>query len=639
MQNNKIMSSFNELKNRVTELFDAAEVFSKQAGYENISKNILRTKKEFLAKEFMVVVCGEIKRGKSSLLTAFLEEKDIFPIDINTCTNVVTIVRYGPVEKIEAILEKQNKGEISYEHVAINRNEIGQFVTEYGNESNAKRVNCLNVQIPNEKLKEGFVFVDTPGVGSLNFEHAQITYGFLPNADVLLFVSDLLNPLTDSELKFLEKAYGFCKNVIFPLTKSDQKNTDAINSTIESNLEKILKASGLRREDVHILPVSNKMKIRYLETKKDEHLSSSNFKALEDLIWKTIYDNRTKILVTPFLQQLSEELSRLKSNIHIQLEALAQDKETVKKLTDEFQRKLAKKQLLVEGNAKWKADLQYELTNASIIATEEITNESINILERVNTLLSQEGASERVESITSEINELLSDLVYSSKDNISTKVLDIVSEISSELGLKIDINEDAMNNVGFARKQSVEYSKVQKSAVNQVLDKGRQIGMNSMGGAAIGAVVGGIVGGIFGFLVGGPAGAIVGGSAGAQWAGGAGALAGTAKGSLDALKNSKKEDLPAIRIALSNYITRSINSIRNGVNLCIREMIKELTKELVLQINNQISQLDIISYQIKQNLALKQADIPKQSSKLNLQMSMAEGLEKSVGQIADEIAK
>ena len=633
------MSSFNELKNKVTKLFDGAEVFSKQAGYENISKNILKIKNEFLAKELMVVVCGEIKRGKSSLLTAFLEEKDIFPIDINTCTNVVTVVRYGAVEKIEAILEKQNKGEISYEHIAIKRSDIAQFVTEYGNESNAKRVNCLNIQIPNEKLKEGFVFVDTPGVGSLNFEHAQITYGFLPNADVLLFVSDLLNPLTDSELKFLEKAYGFCKNVIFPLTKSDQKNTDAINSTIDSNLEKITKASGLKREDVQILPVSNKMKLRYLETKKEEHLLSSNFKALEDLIWKTIYDNRTKILITPYLQMLTEELNRLKSNFHIQLEALAQDKETVNKLTSELQSKLSKKHLLLEGNAKWKADLQFELTNASITATEEITNESINISERVNALLSHEGAAERVESITTEINELLSNIVYNSKDNISAKVLEIVAAISSELGLSIDINEDAMNNVGFARKQSVEYSSVQKSAVDKVLDKGRQIGMNSMSGMAIGGVVGGLLGGLVGFFVGGPAGALALGSTVASWAAGAGAIGGTAKGSLDALKNSKSEDLPAIRIALNNYINRSINSIRNGVNLCIREMAKELTKELVTQINDQISQLDTISNQIKQNLALKQADIPKQTSKLNMQMSMAEGLEKSLGQITDEITR
>ncbi len=233
------MSSLNELKNKISKLFDSAEIFSKQAGYENISKNILMSKNNFLAKELIVVVCGEMRRGKSSLLSALLEEKDIFPIDINTCTNVVTIVRYGAVEKYEAILEKQNKGEISYEHVIIKRSEISQFVTEYGNESNAKRVNCLNIQLPNEKLKEGFVFVDTPGIGSLNFEHAQITYGFLPNADVLLFVSDLLNPLTDSELKFLNKAHDFCKNIIFPLTKSDLKNERDASSTIESNLEKI----------------------------------------------------------------------------------------------------------------------------------------------------------------------------------------------------------------------------------------------------------------------------------------------------------------------------------------------------------------------------------------------------------------
>jgi len=633
------MDSFNELKSKVTKLFEGAEVFSKQAGYENISKNILKTKNEFLAKELMVVVCGEIKRGKSSLLTAFLEEKDIFPIDLNTCTNVVTVVRYGAVEKIEAILEKQNKDKISYEHVAIKRSEIGQFVTEYGNESNAKRVNCLNIQMPNEKLKEGFVFVDTPGVGSLNFEHAQITYGFLPNTDVLLFVSDLLNPLTDSELKFLEKAYGFCKNVIFPLTKSDQKNSDAINSTIASNLEKIVNVTGLKKEDVYILPVSNKMKLRYLETKKEEHLLTSNFKELEELVWKTIYENRAQILVEPFLQQLKSELARLRSNINIQLEALAHDKEAVNKLTGELQLKSSKKQQLLEGNAKWRGEFQYELNNLSITVAEEITNEAINITEQMNSLLAQNGAADKLQSIASEVNELLSELVFKSKDNISSKVLDIVSEISLELGLSLDVNEEAMNNVGFNRKQSVEYSKMQKSVATEVIDKGSKIARSSMAGTAVGSIVGGFLGAVGGFLVAGPPGALLGGKAGMAYGAALGATGGSAKGVYDAVTKSKDDDIPAIRIALSNYISKSINSIRSGVNLCVREMTKELTSELVNQINDQVQQMDTITNQLKQNLALKQADIPKQTSKLNMQMSMVEGLEKSVGQVESEITR
>ncbi|MGV8134414.1 MAG: dynamin family protein [Mangrovibacterium sp.] len=633
------MRTFNELKNAVFVLFDNTAKFAVQSGYEGVSKNILKVKNDFQKKELMVVVCGEMRRGKSSLLTAFLEEEKIFPIDINTCTNVITIVRYGKTEKIEVILEKCGQGgEVKYESLPIKREEIEQYVTEYGNEQNRKRVNCLNVVLPNEKLKEGFVFVDTPGVGSLNFEHAQVTYGFLPHADVMLFVSDVLNPLTDSELKFMEKGFVFCKNVIFPLTKSDKKTGEEIRSTIESNRAKIKNVTKLDDNDIHIIPVSNRMKLRYLEKAKEEDLVNSNYPQLEELIWKTIYGKRSRILVLPFLQQLSDEVQKLRSNINIQLEALAQDKETVTRLTQELQEKSSKKQLLLAGNAKWKGDLQYELTNVSIQVSEDIHDESINISERMNVLLAQSGAAERIDPITAQINELLSGLVLNSRESISSKTFEITEDISSELGLSMDVNEEAINSVGFFRKRTIDYVKTQKSLADKVIDKGRQIGMKSMGGTAIGAVVGGILGGLAG-IFGGPAGIIALASAGAQWGAGIGALGGTAKGAVDAVKNTKDDDLPAIRIALNNYISKNVNSIRSGVNLCIRELSKDLTQELTNQIADQIQQLDTTATQIKQNLALKQADIPKQTSKLNMQMSMVEGLEKSAAQLEVEIAK
>lgn len=54
-----LMSSINELKKKVETLFTGAEAFSKQAGYESISINIIKAKNEFLAKELMVVLSGD----------------------------------------------------------------------------------------------------------------------------------------------------------------------------------------------------------------------------------------------------------------------------------------------------------------------------------------------------------------------------------------------------------------------------------------------------------------------------------------------------------------------------------------------------------------------------------------------------
>ncbi len=634
------MTTFYEYKSSVLSLFDNAVKIATNVGYPHISENISKIKKDFISKELMVVTCGEMRRGKSSLLTAFLEEDKIFPIDINTCTNVITIVRYGEVEKIEVILKKNNKGEVTYESLIIKREEIDQYVTEYGNDSNNKRVNCLNISIPNLKLKEGFVFVDTPGLGSLNFEHAQVTYGLLPNADVMLFVSDAINPLTDSELKFLGKTYVFCKNIIFPLTKSDKaKSQEELDVLIASNRDKICNVTEMKPESVHVIPISNKMKLRYLDKKEEDMLEKSNFPALEQLIWKTIYDNRARIVVIPFLSQLFEEVKKLKSNLNVQSEALNQDVEKTKRLASELQDKAEKKTRLLEGNAKWKNDLQYELSNVSIQLNEVVRQSASDISDKMKEMLEQKDAYDQVESIASDVNEMLSDLVFHTKEIVTTKVMDITERISNELGLYIDINEESMNRVGFSQKETIEYTKVQKTVIDKAIDSGRKITMKSVGGVGIGGVIGGIVGGVIGFVVGGPAVAYAFGQAGAGYGASLGGSIGTVIGAVDVVVKAKEDDLPAIRVAFNNYLSRSTGSIQSGVNLCIRELTKGVSDQLTTQIKDQISQIEIVTKQIKENLALSQTEIPKRKAKLQEQFSLVNKLEVVTIQLSEEVIR
>ena len=602
------MKTFTEYKTAVTNLFDSVKKFAEQIGYTSIAENISTTQKAFIEKDLIIVTCGEMKRGKSSLLTAFLEEDQIFPIDINTCTNVVTIVRYGEREKIEVTFENNEK-------ILINRSEINKYVTEYGNENNQKKVNYLNVEIPNEKLKEGFVFVDTPGVGSLNFEHAQMTYGFLPNTDVMLFVSDALNPLTDSELNFLEKGFGYCKNIIFPLTKSDKKRETEIEETIAYNKERIAAVTKLLPEAIHIIPISNKMKLRFLEKNQENDLINSNFPKLEELIWKTIYDNRARILILPFLVQLHENIQKLKSNLNIQIEALNQDIETNNRLAIDLKEKSQQRGLLLEETAKWKSDLQFDLSNLSIELDGIIQQSNIEINTKLNTMLSQSGAQEKVYNIASEINKMMTELVFQTKDIISSKINRINNDISEELGLNLDINESAMDRVGFIRKDNVDYKKTEITFIDRAIDDGRKVAFKSMGLGTVGGIGGAIIGGIFGFFTGGPVGGVLGAKAGASIGAGLGAISGTIKGAYDAVVESKTQDIPAIRIALTNYITKSFGSVRSGVNLCIREMTKVLSDELSKQIKDQIIQIDTVMAQIKENQSLNSKEIPARKNK------------------------
>ena len=54
----------------------------------------------------------------------------------------------------------------------------------------------------------------------------EITRGFVPRADLILFVTSLLQPLTASELDFLEHIRDWGKKVIFVVNGADRRNSE-----------------------------------------------------------------------------------------------------------------------------------------------------------------------------------------------------------------------------------------------------------------------------------------------------------------------------------------------------------------------------------------------------------------------------
>jgi len=68
--------------------------------------------------------------------------------------------------------------------------------------------------------------VDTPGTNSIERMEEDITRGFVPRADLVLFVTSLLQPLTASELDFLGHIREWGKKVVFVVNGADRRNSD-----------------------------------------------------------------------------------------------------------------------------------------------------------------------------------------------------------------------------------------------------------------------------------------------------------------------------------------------------------------------------------------------------------------------------
>jgi len=127
--------------------------------------------------------------------------------------------------------------------------------------------------------------VDTPGTNAVIREHEEITSGFVPRADLVLFVTSADRPFTETERAFLEQIRDWGKKVVVVINKVDilsgAKELDEVRAYVADNARRLL---GVTPE---IFPVSAKMAFR-AKNGEPQLWSSSGFEALERYIRTTL---------------------------------------------------------------------------------------------------------------------------------------------------------------------------------------------------------------------------------------------------------------------------------------------------------------------------------------------------------------
>jgi hypothetical protein len=174
----------------------------------------LTAAKESLADPVLhVVVAGEFKQGKSSLVNA-LVGATVCTVDDDVATAVPTYVRHGTKPEAALLYEPGRREPIP---VA----DVRRYVLEGGDGQNGDRVSGVEIRIPRKILAGGLVLVDTPGVGGLGSPHAAASLAAVSMADAVLFVTGAAQELTRSEVDFLQRARALCPVVACVVTKTD----------------------------------------------------------------------------------------------------------------------------------------------------------------------------------------------------------------------------------------------------------------------------------------------------------------------------------------------------------------------------------------------------------------------------------
>lgn len=190
-------------------------------GRDDLAARVVAARQRLEDPAFRVLVVGEFKQGKSSLVNALLDT-DVCPVDDDIATSAPTAVVYSDQPRARVLYAPRDGGaddQQEQEDVPLER--VREFVTEATNPENERRVQWLEVGVPSPLLADGLVLVDTPGVGGLGSVHGAITAAALPMADGVLFLTDASQEFSEPEMTFLKQALSMCPNVACVLTKID----------------------------------------------------------------------------------------------------------------------------------------------------------------------------------------------------------------------------------------------------------------------------------------------------------------------------------------------------------------------------------------------------------------------------------
>ncbi|MEV6598544.1 dynamin family protein [Actinoplanes sp. NPDC051346] len=249
---------------RATEIVDLAQRACEAYDRGDLDSRLAAVRATLADPAVHIVVVGEFKQGKSSLVNALVGTK-VCPVNDDVATAVATYVRYGKEPSAEVLLD-----EVPPRREPVSVDRVREFVLEKDAGGAVEGVTGVEVRLPRQLLSSGLVIVDTPGVGGLGSVHSAASLTAASMADALLFVTDAAQELTRSELEFLRQAREVCSTAVCVLTKTDfypywRKIRD-------------LDAGHLRSlGEVPILPVSSDLRLRAVAGGDKELNAESGF--------------------------------------------------------------------------------------------------------------------------------------------------------------------------------------------------------------------------------------------------------------------------------------------------------------------------------------------------------------------------
>jgi GTPase SAR1 family protein len=247
-----IVEAYLEARARLAGVVGSLVSLARETDESQQTVETLQTLSRSLADPLLFVVVGEVKAGKSSLLNAIFGQ-EFCKVDVLPATDKIYVFKYGETEHDVPVSEHLTE---RYRPISFLKN---------------------------------FNVVDTPGTNTIVASHHEITTGFVPLADLIVFVSSVVNPWGASAWDFLNLLGNrWKKNIVFVLQQADLRSPEQIRDITKHLDQVILQKLGSSRP-IFVVSAQKALQAKLASDPPEPKLwQESNFAALEDWISQTV---------------------------------------------------------------------------------------------------------------------------------------------------------------------------------------------------------------------------------------------------------------------------------------------------------------------------------------------------------------
>jgi small GTP-binding protein len=265
--------------------------FLKDFGAPREDAELVRRALADLEEMFLLVIVGEFNSGKSAFVNALLGA-DIAEEGVTPTTDRITVLRYA-----EEPVQRSRKD--------------GVFEMGY----------------PNEFLRE-ISIVDTPGTNAIIRHHEDLSRGFVPRSDLVLFVTSAERPLTESERGYLELIRDWGKKILLVINKADLladgEKREEVRSFVDGGIRSAL---GLTPPIFFVSSLlARKAKAAANAMERDALMQASGFAELENYVTDLLdEEGRVRLKMESPLGVVEELNRRYRGAVNERLALLDED--------------------------------------------------------------------------------------------------------------------------------------------------------------------------------------------------------------------------------------------------------------------------------------------------------------------------